>query len=141
MDSKYSEIIDFSGLNDFEDYSFRQLSSGMQSRLAFSIASLVDPEILILDEVLSVGDGNFQKKSAEKMKEIISRGVTTLFVSHSIEQVESLCTKVLWLHKGKQVFFGDSRIGCLKYKEFLENKVNEEEMFNINWSCLVNNLR
>ena len=137
MDSKYSEIIEFSGLKEFEDYSFRQLSSGMQSRLAFSIASLVDPDILILDEVLSVGDGSFQKKSADKMKEIISRGVTTLFVSHSIEQVEKLCSKVLWLHKGKQVFFGDVKVGCLKYREFLENKINEEELFNINWNDIV----
>ena len=140
MDSKYSEIIEFSGLKEFEDYSFRQLSSGMQSRLAFSIASLVDPDILILDEVLSVGDGTFQKKSADKMKEIISRGVTTLFVSHSIEQVERLCSKVLWLHKGKQVFFGDAKIGCLKYRDFLNNNVSEEELFNINWNKATNKL-
>ena len=97
MDEKYNEIIDFSGLHEFQERPFKQLSSGMKSRLAFSIASLVNPDILILDEVLSVGDGAFKKKSEAKMKEIISGGATTILVSHSLEQVRKMCNKVLWL--------------------------------------------
>jgi len=107
MDEKYDEIIDFAELRDFQDRPFKQLSSGMKSRLAFSIASLVQPDILILDEVLSVGDGAFRKKSEAKMKEIIAGGAATILVSHSIDQVRNLCTKVLWLHKGEQVELGD----------------------------------
>ena len=115
------EIIDFAELREFEDRPFKQLSSGMKSRLAFSIASLVRPDILILDEVLSVGDGAFRKKSEAKMKEIIRGGATTILVSHSIEQVRQLCSKVLWLHKGKQIEFGDDVQGiCHRYQEFLD---------------------
>ena len=96
MNEKYEEIIDFSGLQEFQDRPFKQLSSGMKSRLAFSIACLVKPDILILDEVLSVGDGAFRKKSEEKMMEIIHGGATTILVSHLLEQVRSMCNKVLW---------------------------------------------
>ena len=105
MDETYEEIIAFAELKDFEDRPFKQLSSGMKSRLAFAIASLVQPDILILDEVLSVGDGAFRKKSEAKMHEIIHGGATTILVSHSLEQVRQMCTKVLWLHKGQQVDF------------------------------------
>ena len=105
MDAKYAEIIDFAELKEFEERPFRQLSSGMKSRLAFSIASLVKPEILILDEVLSVGDGAFRKKSEAKMMEILKGGTTTIFVSHSIDQIKRLCNKVLWLEKGVQKAF------------------------------------
>lgn len=120
MDATYGQIIDFAELQDFQDRPFKQLSSGMKSRLAFSIASLVRPDILILDEVLSVGDGAFRKKSEEKMKEIISGGATTILVSHSLEQVRKMCNKVLWLHKGEQVEFGDSVRGiCDGYERFL----------------------
>ena len=107
MDEMYEDIIAFSELKDFEDRPFKHLSSGMKSRLAFSIASLVNPDILILDEVLSVGDGAFRKKSEAKMKEIIASGATTILVSHSLGQVRSMCTKILWLHRGKQITFGD----------------------------------
>lgn len=121
MDEMYEKIIDFSELLDFQDRPFKQLSSGMKSRLAFSIASLVQPDILILDEVLSVGDGAFRKKSEAKMREIIAAGATTILVSHSIQQVRSMCTKVLWLHKGKQLEFGESvQDICDKYEEFLK---------------------
>ena len=120
MDATYGQIIDFAELQDFQDRPFKQLSSGMKSRLAFSIASLVRPDILILDEVLSVGDGAFRKKSEEKMREIISGGATTILVSHSLEQVRKMCNKVLWLHKGEQVEFGDSvRRICDGYERFL----------------------
>lgn len=108
MDEAYEQIIEFSELQDFQDRPFKQLSSGMKSRLAFSIASLVEPEILILDEVLSVGDGAFRAKSEKKMKEIIGGGAATILVSHSIGQVRSMCNKILWLHKGEQIAFGDN---------------------------------
>ncbi len=118
MYEKYQEIIDFAELNEFQDRPFRQLSSGMKSRLAFSIASMVKPDILILDEVLSVGDGAFRIKSEKKMQNIISGGTTTLFVSHSLEQIRRLCNKVLWIEKGKQIAFGSSKEICDKYEDF-----------------------
>ena len=121
MDATYPSILAFSELQEFEDRPFKQLSSGMKSRLAFAIASLVKPEILILDEVLSVGDGAFRKKSEAKMKEIIARGATTILVSHSIGQVRQLCNKILWLHKGEQVVFGEDVKGiCDAYEVFLK---------------------
>lgn len=122
MDEKYEEIIAFAELQDFQDRPFKQLSSGMKSRLAFSIASLVAPDILILDEVLSVGDGAFRKKSEEKMREIIAGGATTILVSHSIQQVREMSNKVLWLHKGEQVEFGTDVQGiCDRYEKFLKD--------------------
>lgn len=122
MDKTYEDIIDFAELRDFEDRPFKQLSTGMQSRLAFSIASLVQPEILILDEVLSVGDGAFQEKSAAKMREIIASGAATILVSHSLDQVRELCNKVLWLNKGQQVVYGETEPICDRYDEFLAGK-------------------
>lgn len=119
MDQTYDHIIDFAELREFEDRPFKQLSSGMKSRLAFSIASLVKPDILILDEVLSVGDGAFQEKSAKKMREIIAQGATTILVSHSLEQIRELCNKVLWLDHGKQIAFGDVTEVCDQYARFL----------------------
>ena len=124
MDETYEEIIAFAELKDFEDRPFKQLSSGMKSRLAFAIASLVQPDILILDEVLSVGDGAFRKKSEAKMQEIIHGGATTILVSHSLEQVRQMCTKVLWLHKGQQVdFSADVPAICDRYEAFLDGKL------------------
>lgn len=123
MEETYERIIDFAELREFQDRPFKQLSSGMKSRLAFSIASLVEPEILILDEVLSVGDGAFRKKSEAKMREIIGSGATTILVSHSLPQVRELCSKVLWLHKGRQIAFGDDVQGiCDRYQDFLAGK-------------------
>ena len=123
MDETYERIIEFAELQEFQDRPFKQLSSGMRSRLAFSIASLVDPDILILDEVLSVGDGAFRKKSERKMREIINSGATTILVSHSLAQVRSMCNKILWLHKGRQIEFGDDVNGiCDRYQEFLDGK-------------------
>ncbi len=124
MDDTYQQILDFSELWDFEDRPFKQLSTGMQSRLAFSIASMVQPEILILDEVLSVGDGAFQEKSAKKMREIIDGGACTILVSHTLDQICELCNKVLWLDRGKQIAFGETKGVCDKYKKFLLNVVN-----------------
>lgn len=124
MDETYEQIIGFAELKEFEDRPFKQLSSGMKSRLAFSIASLVKPDILILDEVLSVGDGAFRKKSEAKMKEIIGSGATTILVSHSLNQVRSMCSKILWLHKGRQITFGsDVKKICDDYQNFLDGKL------------------
>lgn len=123
VDATYDSIIEFAELQDFQERPFKQLSSGMKSRLAFSIASLVNPEILILDEVLSVGDGAFRKKSEAKMREIISGGATTLLVSHSTGQVRSLCNKILWLDHGNQVAFGNNVKGlCDAYEKYLNTK-------------------
>ncbi len=121
MDQTYPQIIDFAELTAFEDRPFKQLSSGMKSRLAFSIASLVKPEILILDEVLSVGDGAFRRKSEAKMRDIIKGGATTILVSHAIQQVRSMCSKVLWLDKGRQVECTEDVNGCCdRYEAFLK---------------------
>lgn len=123
MNETYEQIIDFAELKEFENRPFKQLSSGMKSRLAFSIASLVRPDILILDEVLSVGDGAFRKKSEAKMKEIIHGGATTILVSHSLQQVREMCNKILWLNKGKQIEFGsDVQAICDRYQDFLNGK-------------------
>ena len=123
LNEKYDDIIAFAELQDFQDRYFKQLSSGMKSRLAFSIACLVEPDILILDEVLSVGDGAFRKKSEEKMRQILSSGVTGILVSHSISQVRSMCNKILWLDHGKQICFSDdTTTTCDAYEEFLITK-------------------
>ena len=120
MDEMYDSLIAFAELQDFQERPFKQLSSGMKSRLAFSIACLVNPDILILDEVLSVGDGAFRKKSGDKMKQILSSGVTGILVSHSVDQVREMCNKILWLDHGKQVYFGDeTETVCNAYEEFL----------------------
>lgn len=123
MNDKYEEIIDFAELQDFQDRPFKQLSSGMKSRLAFSIACLVHPDILILDEVLSVGDGAFAKKSGDRMREILKSGVTGILVSHSVPQIRSMCNKILWLDHGHQVGFSDQvEAYCDAYEEFLITK-------------------
>ena len=119
MHGAYEEIIAFAELEEFQDRPFRQLSSGMKARLAFSIACLVRPEILILDEVLSVGDGSFKGKSEARMKKIIEDGAITLFVSHSINQVRSLCNKALWLNKGQQMAFGQAGKVLDMYENFM----------------------
>ena len=106
---RIDEIIEFAELKEFQFYKYKQLSSGMRSRLAFAIACMVDPEILILDEVLSVGDGGFRRKSEQKIMEVIQSGATTLFVSHSVAQMKRLCNKVLWLDMGKQIAFAKNK--------------------------------
>lgn len=123
MDETFEEILEFAELQDFVDRPFKQLSSGMKSRLAFSIASLVKPDILILDEVLSVGDGAFKAKSEAKMQEMMGGGTTTILVSHSLSQIRALCSKILWLDKGRQVEFGEDVEGiCDRYQAFLDRK-------------------
>lgn len=119
MEEKYDEIIDFAELRDFQDRPFKQLSSGMKSRLAFSIACLVEPDILILDEVLSVGDGAFRKKSGDRMKALLAGGITGILVSHSVGQIREMCSKVLWLEGGQQIAFGQTQQICDAYEDYL----------------------
>lgn len=115
IEEKFDEIVEFSELKDFLDVPVRNFSSGMTARLAFSIATVVDPEILIVDEILSVGDIAFQKKSEAKMKSMIGGGTTVLFVSHSLAQIEKICNRVVWLDHGKVVKIGDAKEICQEY--------------------------
>ena len=115
LNSKYDEILAFSELGKFIEVPIRNYSSGMLARLAFSIASIVVPEILIVDEILSVGDADFQKKSRERMMELMGGGTTVLFVSHDIEQIKSMCKRVVWLEHGKVRMVGDSKGVCDAY--------------------------
>jgi len=107
IDEKYDEIVKFSELKDFIDVPIKNYSSGMKSRLGFSIATVVSPKILILDEVLSVGDAKFRKKSEKKVLSMFDSGVTVLFVSHSLAQVQRICNKAMILEKGKLIGYGD----------------------------------
>lgn len=125
---KYKDILEYAELTEFENRAFKQLSSGMKSRLAFSISCLMEPEILILDEVLSVGDAAFRAKSEATMMNIIKNGCCTLFVSHSLPQVRRLCNKVLWLDKGKQIAFGDVNAVCDKYDRYISTVTNMQNI-------------
>ena len=125
---KYKDILEYAELTEFENRAFKQLSSGMKSRLAFSISCLMEPEILILDEVLSVGDAAFRAKSEATMMNIIKNGCCTLFVSHSLPQVRRLCNKVLWLDKGKQIAFGDVNTVCDKYDRYISTVTNMQNI-------------
>lgn len=116
---EYEHIIEFSELREFEDVAFKKLSSGMKSKLAFSLASRVNPDILVLDEVLSVGDIGFRKKSENRMREMMSGGTTTILVSHSMQQIREMCTQVLWLEKGEMRGIGDTKQMCDEYEEYM----------------------
>lgn len=116
LHAKYDEILAFSELGEFINMPIRNYSSGMLMRLAFSIATVVNPEILIVDEILSVGDENFQKKSHARMLELMSGGTTVLFVSHSLEQIRDMCNRVVWLDGGTVKMFGDVNTVCDAYK-------------------------
>ena len=122
LESKYEEIVEFAEIKDFIDMPIRNYSSGMMARLAFSIASVVQPEILIVDEILAVGDVAFQEKSFNRMKELMSGGATVLFVSHDIEKIEEMCDKVIWLDHGKIVDQGDAGEVCERYRKAQEKK-------------------
>ena len=108
MMSRYDDIIKFAELEGFTNTALKNFSSGMKARLGFAIATMNIPDILILDEVLAVGDFKFQEKSFARTKEIINSGTTVLFVSHSVNQVRDICNKVLWLDHGEVVMFGDT---------------------------------
>lgn len=119
INEKMNDIIQFAELENFIDTPIKNYSSGMKARLGFAIATAKVPEILIVDEVLSVGDGRFKKKSEQKMIEIIKSDATVLFVSHSLPQIRRLCTKVVWLEKGKIKMVGDTKEVCDKYESYL----------------------
>lgn len=115
LKSKYDEIVEFSELGDFINIPVRNYSSGMVMRLAFSIASMVSPDILIVDEILAVGDAAFQEKSYARMTELMSHGTTVLLVSHNIDQIRKLCDRVVWLDHGNVVQIGDTATVCDAY--------------------------
>ncbi len=117
LDSKFDEIVEFSELKDFLDVPVKNFSSGMVAKLAFSISTIVDPEILIVDEILSVGDIKFQEKSKNKMMLMINGGTTVLYVSHSLDSIRELCNKVVWLEQGKVVMAGETNKVCDAYYE------------------------
>lgn len=112
---KYDEIVAFSELGPFIDVPIRNYSSGMLARLAFSIATVVKPEILIVDEILSVGDAQFQEKSRARMLELMGGGTTVLFVSHSIQQIREMCSHVVWLERGAVKMAGEAGWVCDAY--------------------------
>lgn len=115
IDDKFEEIVEFSELRDFLDVPVKNFSSGMIAKLAFSIATVVNPEILIVDEILSVGDIKFQEKSRKKMMEMIKGGTTVLYVSHSLESIKELCDKVIWIEHGQMIKMGDTEKICTEY--------------------------
>lgn len=116
LDAKYDEIVEFSELGEFINNPIRNYSSGMLMRLAFSIASVVNPEILIVDEILAVGDASFQAKSKQRMLEMMSGGTTVLFVSHNLEQIREMCSRVVWLEHGRIKMIGKTEVVCSKYE-------------------------
>lgn len=122
LDEKFDEIVEFSELEDFLDVPVKNFSSGMVAKLAFSISTVVDPEILIVDEILSVGDIKFQEKSKNKMMSMIRGGTTVLYVSHSLESIKELCNKVVWLDHGKVVKIGETKEVCDAYANKVLNK-------------------
>ena len=117
IDSKFENIVEFSELRDFLDVPIKNFSSGMTAKLAFSIATVVEPEILIVDEILSVGDIKFQEKSKNKMLDMIKGGTTVLYVSHSLQSIKELCDKVVWIEHGKMIKMGPAKEICEEYYE------------------------
>ena len=115
LEECFQQILDFSELGEFIDIPIRNYSSGMLMRLAFSIATVVEPEILIVDEILAVGDENFQKKSKARMMELMGGGTTVLFVSHSLEQIREMCNRVVWLDGGTVKMVGSTEEVCNLY--------------------------
>ena len=115
LKEKYDEILTFSELGEFIEMPIRNYSSGMLMRLAFSIATVVRPEIMIVDEILAVGDAAFQEKSKQRMLDMMGGGTTVLFVSHSIAQIEEMCSRVVWLDHGHVVMFGETDEVCDAY--------------------------
>ncbi|MBP3841851.1 MAG: ABC transporter ATP-binding protein [Bacilli bacterium] len=115
IEDKFDDIVEFSELRDFLEVPVKNFSSGMTAKLAFSIATIVNPEILIVDEILSVGDIKFQEKSKNKMMELIKGGTTVLYVSHSLESIKELCDRVIWLEHGKMIKMGNTKEICDEY--------------------------
>ncbi len=122
IEEKYDEIVEFSELKDFIEVPVKNYSSGMRARLGFAIATAVEPEILILDEVLSVGDAKFRKKSEAKIRSMFDKGITVLFVSHSVDQVLNICNKAIILDKGRIIAQGSAEEICEKYGDMVKGK-------------------
>ena len=122
LDSKFDEIVEFSELGEYIEYPVKNYSSGMRAKLGFSIATLVEPDILIVDEILSVGDIKFRKKSSKKINDMMAEGVTVLLVSHSIGQIRKICNKCIWIDNGKLVMQGDVDEVCDAYVANAKNK-------------------
>ena len=118
LNEKFDEIVEFSELGNFIEMPIRNYSSGMMARLAFSIATVVNPEILIVDEILSVGDVGFQNKSRARMMELMGGGTTVLFVSHSLNQIREMCNRVVWLENHKIYLMGETQSVCDAYQKF-----------------------
>lgn len=117
MEKHYEDIVEFSELRDFMDVPIKNFSSGMLARLAFAIATIGTPDILIVDEVLSVGDFRFQQKCEKRIQQMMKKDTSILFVSHSIEQVKKLCTKTVWIEKGKVRMIGPTEEVCALYEQ------------------------
>lgn len=115
LEAKRDEIVAFSELGEFIDMPIKTYSSGMLARLAFAVATMIEPEILIVDEILSVGDAAFQKKSRARMMEMMSGGTTVLFVSHSLDQIRDMCDRVIWLERGSIKMMGATEVVCSAY--------------------------
>ena len=124
--SKYDEILEFSELGEFINLPVKNYSSGMLSKLGFSIATIVDPDILILDEVLGVGDITFRKKSKEKLQSLMESNTTVLLVSHSIKEIRNICDKAIWIDKGKVLDIGEVNSICDKYEEAAKTASKEK---------------
>ena len=122
IESKYDDIVAFSELEKFIDVPIKNYSSGMRARLGFAIATAVEPDVLILDEVLSVGDAKFRKKSEDKVMSLVDKGVTVLFVSHSTDQVRKICNKAIILKGGTVVASGEADAVCDIYEEMVNKK-------------------
>lgn len=120
LEEKFDEIVEFSELEEFIDVPLKNYSSGMKARLAFSIATMVEPEILIVDEVLSVGDTKFQRKSRKKMQSLLNEDATVLFVSHSTQQVKTICERAIWLHQGELIAEGSAEEVCDLYEKWVK---------------------
>ncbi|MBQ8883826.1 MAG: ABC transporter ATP-binding protein [Oscillospiraceae bacterium] len=127
IEERFDKIVEFSELEEFLDSPVKNFSSGMKSRLGFSVATMIEPDILIVDEVLSVGDVLFRKKCMNKMNEMLKNGTTLLFVSHNMDQVKKLCNKGIWLNKGKVVMQGDIDEVADEYTNTIEKRKEEEK--------------
>lgn len=126
IESKFDDIVKFSELEDFLDSPVKNFSSGMKTRLSFSIATIMEPDILIVDEILAVGDALFRKKCMERMNKMLSHGTTLLLVSHNISDIEKMCKKAMWINRGKMVMSGDAKDVCTQYQEKIA-KMKEKE--------------
>ena len=130
LESKIEEIIEFSELGEYIDIPIKNYSSGMLAKLGFSIATAVEPDILIIDEVLGVGDVNFQKKSGDKIRSLMDGGTTVLLVSHSIPQIREICDKAIWIDNGRLREIGDVNKVCDNYLKDAE-QASKEQLTNI----------